>query len=97
VPTVRQCGHGVSLSRSTIAAHSASPPQNHRSSLTIGPLPPNATERTESAASGREAGSDEFDSMEEAGSANWERPQNRTGRFTKFPLSNNPPNRTAVR
>lgn len=32
---------GVSLSRSKIAAHSASPRQNHRSSLTIGPLPPN--------------------------------------------------------
>src|SRR6185312_10813659 len=40
VPTVLQCGHGVSLSRSTMAAHSASPRQNQRTSLaslTIGP------------------------------------------------------------
>lgn len=67
VPTVRQCGHGVSLSRSTIAAHSASFRQNYRSSLTIGPLPPNATERTGSPAGRRRGGSDGFDPMEERG------------------------------
>jgi hypothetical protein len=56
VPTVRQCGHGVSLSRSTIAAHSASSRQNHRSSLTLGLRPPIVIERTEDQPGGRRGG-----------------------------------------
>src|SRR6185312_567575 len=70
---------GVSLSRSTSAAHSASPRQNQRTSLTIGPRL-NA-ERSTVRQAGEEAGSDGFDRMEEAGSSNGIRPQNRTGRL----------------
>ena len=39
MPTARQCGHAVSLSRSVNASHSASSRQNHRSPFTPDPRP----------------------------------------------------------